>query len=333
MRVWLSGGTGFVGSHVAALLRDEGHEVVALARPTSRTSALEAIGAEVAVGDVTDLGSVVASMRGCDGAFHVAAWYEIGVSDRERMFAINVGGTRNVMEAVRATGVPKLVYCSTAAALGWHRPGELPDETHENPVGLGSLYAESKYQAHREVRRAAAEGLPVVTVMPGAIYGPGDPSMMGTLVEYVLRGWMKASLFDDSGFTFVHVDDVARGLLLAFEKGSVGEEYVLGGEPASVREFIARVSRLAGRRPPRFTIPTAVLKAVASISGPFARAAGFGPRILAEGVATMDGRSWAYTHDKAERELGFVSRSLEEGLPPTIRWFREELAARSRRTS
>jgi dihydroflavonol-4-reductase len=262
-------------------------------------------------------------MEGCEAGFHVAAWYEIGVTDRERMFRVNVGGTRHVLDAARETGLPKLVYCSTCGALGWHAPGELPDERYENPQELGSIYTESKYEAHRIVRATASEGLPVVTAMPGGVYGPGDPSMMGTLIEYTIRGWMLASLFDEAEFTFVHVDDVARGLYLAWERGRAGEEYVLGGDPLSVRDVVARVARAAGRRPPRFRIPTAVLRALAPVSGPMVRAFGFPPGLLRDAVTTMEAKSWAYSWDKAARELGYRPRPLAEGISQTVEWFRE----------
>lgn len=328
MRLWLSGGTGFVGGRLAEMLRERGDHVVALARPTANTERLEAIGAEIAVGDITDLDSVRTSMEGCDGGFHVAAWYEVGVDDRERMFDINVGGTRNVLAAAKETGLPKLVYCSTCGALGPHEPGALPDETFENPVGLGSYYTESKYEAHRVVRSAAAEGLPVVTVLPGGIYGPNDPSVVGRILAMVVRGLMPVTALADGEFTFVHVDDVARGHILAFEKGTPGEEYVLGGEPATVHDVLQRAAVAAGRRPPKRSIPTGVLKAVAPVSGPFTRVMGFGPRFLQEAISQASGKSFAYSWEKARTRLGYRPMSLDEGIPPTVEWYRRQHADR-----
>ncbi|MEX2457772.1 MAG: NAD-dependent epimerase/dehydratase family protein [Actinomycetota bacterium] len=333
-RFWLSGGTGFVGGRLAELLREDGHDVVALARPSANTSRLRAAGAEIAKGDITDKASVVRSMDGCDGGFHVAAWYEVGVgkADRDRMFAINVGGTRTVLEAATETGLAKLVYCSTCGALGPHAPGELPAESAGNtdPDSLGSYYNESKYAAHVLAEEAAREGVPIVTVMPGGIYGPKDTSVVASGIRLIIRGVMVVGALDDGEFTWVHVDDVARGHILALEKGKPGEEFVLGGQVASMKELLARAAIAAGRKPPRFSVPTGLLKAIAPISGPFTRLAGFGPRFLKEGITSADGKSFAYSHAKTTKRLGYRPRSLDEGLPETVEWFREQMRATKR---
>jgi nucleoside-diphosphate-sugar epimerase len=330
-RYWLSGGTGFVGGRLAETLREDGHEVVALARPTADTRRLVSAGAEIAPGDITDKASVVRSMEGCDGGFHVAAWYEVGVADRDRMFHVNVEGTRNVLEAARETGLPKLVYCSTCGVLAPHAPGELPEPRLEGPENLGSWYAESKHEAHLLVAAAANEGLPVLTVMPGAVYGPKDTSVLATAIKLIIRGLMVASAMDEGEFTWVHVDDVARGHILAMEKGKPGEELVLGGEAAPMREVLRKAAAAAGRKPPRFTIPTRALKVIAPISGPFTRLAGFGPRFLKEGITSAEDKSFAYSHATTTKRLGYQPRSLDEGLPETVTWYREDLAARKAR--
>ena len=329
-RYWLSGGTGFVGGRLAEMLREDGHEVVALARPTADTRRLVAAGAEIAPGDITEKASVVRSMEGCDGGFHVAAWYEVGVADRDRMFHVNVDGTRTVLEAARETGLPKLVYCGTCGALAPHAAGEVPEPHLEGPEDLGSYYAESKHAAHLVVREAAAEGLPVVTVMPGGVYGPKDTSAVASALRLIIRGLMVASAMDDTELTWVHVDDVARGHILAMEKGKPGEEFVLGGEVASMKRVLGKVAAAAGRKPPRFSIPTRALKIIAPISGPFTRMAGFGPRFLKEGIS-VEGKSWAYSHAATTKRLGYKPRSLDEGLPETVAWFREDLAAEKAR--
>jgi nucleoside-diphosphate-sugar epimerase len=331
-RYWLSGGTGFVGGRLAELLRENGHEVVALARPTANVRRLAEIGAEIAPGDITDKDSVVRSMEGADGGFHVAAWYEVGVArgDRQQMFDVNVGGTRNVLEAAAETRLPKLVYCSTCGALGPHAPGELPEESAGNldAASLGSYYNESKTEAHLLAHEAALAGTPVVTVMPGGIYGPRDSSVVAAGIRLIIRGMMVAGALDDGEFTWVHVDDVVAGHILAMEKGTPGEEFVLGGEVATIKDLLSRAAAAAGRKPPRFSIPTGVLKAIAPISGPFTRLAGYGPRFLREGITAGDGKSFAYSHARTTKRLGYQPRSLDEGLPPTIEWFRADLEAR-----
>ncbi len=331
-RYWLSGGTGFVGGRLAEMLREDGHDVVALARHTSDTRRLVAAGAEIAAGDITDKASVVRSMEGTDGGFHVAAWYEIGVGDRERMFHINVDGTRNVLEAAKATGLPKLVYCSTCGVLEPHAAAEVPEPRFGRAENLGSWYAESKHEAHRLAAAAAADGLPVVTVMPGATYGPKDASVVASAIKLIIRGLMVASAMDEGGFTWVHVDDVARGHILAMDKGKPGEEFVLGGEVASMKEVLGKAAAAAGRNPPRFTVPTRALKILAPVSGPFTRLAGFGPRFLKEGITSAEDKSFAYSHARTTERLGYAPRSLDEGLPETVAWYRQDLAARKMRT-
>jgi nucleoside-diphosphate-sugar epimerase len=332
VRLWLSGGTGFLGGALARKLRERDHHVVALARTTANVEGLRALGCEIAIGDVTDRDSIVASMRDCEGGFHVAAWYEIGVTDREAMFAVNVGGTRNVVEAMRETKLPKLVYCSSVAALGPHATGTLPGEALPTDEGSPSPYNASKAEAHRVVRAAVAEGLPIVTVIPGGIVGPGDPSMLAKMIDFLDRGLLRVSALDDGEFSFAHVDDVAEGHVLAFEKGRPGEEYVLGGEVATIRQAIHRAAVLCGRKPPKRSVPTPMLKAMVPLSRPFVRALRLGgPNLLRESIDLADGSSYAYSSEKAERELGYAPRGFDETLKETIDWLRERRAAKKRR--
>src|SRR5213593_3424753 len=193
MRAFVTGATGFIGGHVARRLVERGWDVTALARSPERTGALKQLGVTVVPGDVTEPSSLSGPMAKADAVFHLAAWYQLGVNDRMKMFQINVKGTENVMEAAVEAEIPKIVYCSSVAALGTHAAGEIPDETYRHTGNYGSVYEETKFLAHQRVREFTAEDVPIVTVMPGAVYGPGDTSILGVLMRFYAKGWLIAA--------------------------------------------------------------------------------------------------------------------------------------------
>src|SRR5439155_16327647 len=180
--------------------------------------------------------------------FHLAAWYAIGVRDLERMEQVNVGGTVNVLDAAAEAGIPRVVYCSTIAALGTVPGGGISDETDVHQGNYGSNYEQTKLRAHRFAAERAAAGAPILTVMPGATYGPGDESMVGVLLKLYAKGLLVACPFQETGLSWVHVEDVADGMVRAFEKGEPGVCYILGGDNESIRGMFARIKPLTGRR-------------------------------------------------------------------------------------
>ena len=323
MRVFLTGGTGFIGGEVARLLRARGDEVRALVRAPAKAQALRELGCELFEGDLSDEGRLVAACKDVDAVVHGAAVYEVGVpaGRRDELVDVNVRGTERVLGAALTAGVKRAVYVSTVAVFG-DTGGEVADEAWTRTArGFTSVYEETKACAHKRAKEIGARGLPLVTVQPGVVYGPGDPSTFGELVGQFLDGKLPALPFPDLGVTPVHRDDVAAGVLLALDKGVAGESYVLAGDPLRMRELIAVLAEVSGRRPPRLTVPTALLRALAPAGRVVGPALGFPPN-LRELISSSDGVTFWASGDKARDELGWTARPLADGL-------RELVAARA----
>jgi nucleoside-diphosphate-sugar epimerase len=316
MRIFLTGGTGFIGGEIARLLRERGDVVRALVRDPAKATRLADLGCELVTGDLSDEEALIEACRGVDAVVHGAALYEVGVpaSRRPAMVDVNVGGTERVLGAALAAGVPRAVYISTVAVFGDTR-GEIADETWQRPVedSYTSVYEETKVLAHRRAKEIAARGLPLVIVQPGVVYGPGDTSTVGDLLGQFLDGKLPALPFPDLGVTPVHRDDVAAGVLLALDHGAPGESYVLAGDPIRMDDLVARLAAVSGRRPPRFTLPTALVRAIAPLGRFVGPALGFPPN-LREVISSSAGVTFWATGKKAEAELGWTSRPLDEGL-------------------
>src|SRR3954462_6228119 len=262
MRVFVTGGTGFIGGHVVRKLRERGDEVRALVRTPSKGAALQELGCELVPGSLADADAIRAGMEGCDGLVHGAAVYEVGIPEGEHraMYEANVVGTETVLRAALEAKVPRVVYISTVGAFGNTR-GQVVDESYEHPGGgYTSYYEETKVEAHRVAERLIAdEGLPCAIVQPGGVYGPDDHSALGRQMNQFLDGKMPLIAFPELGMNMVHVDDVADGVLLALDKGEVGQAYVLGGQITTMRELIETTGRIADRKPPRRGVPAGSL--------------------------------------------------------------------------
>lgn len=322
MRAFLTGGTGFIGSHVARVLVERGWDVVALVRSPERATFLREMGATLVGGDITEPATLGAPMRRCDVVFHLAAWYAIGATDRQRMYEVNVTGTENVLTEAVEAGVGRVVVCSSVAAKGRAPEGEIIDEQTRHAGSFASLYEETKWLGQRVAEEMAGGGLPIVIVLPGAVYGPGDPSVLGVLFRSFARGWLLAAPALDGAFSWVHMDDVAAGIVSAQERGADGEQYILGGDNATVSDLFGRVSPIVGIRPPRVRIPGWMVALGRPFGPAIARALKQEPGLMDEGLATMNG-SWMASSAKAETALGYTYRSIEEGVPETIDWFKE----------
>lgn len=325
MTTLVTGATGFVGSAVARALLARGETVRALARAGSDRRNIAELPVEVVEGDLRQPDSLERAMRGCEALFHVAADYRLWVPRPAEIYTVNVEGTRRLMEAAGEAGVARIVYTSSVATLGLDPRGQPADET--TPVSLAAMighYKRSKFLAEREVDRLVREaGLPVVIVNPSTPVGPRDikPTPTGRMIVQAGRGRIPA--FVDTGLNVVHVDDVARGHLLAFEHGRIGERYVLGGENLALAEILARIARLCGRVPPRVRLPHGAVMPVAILAEAWARALGRG-----EPFVTLDGlrmaRKWMFfTSAKAEAEIGYVARPADEAFAEALQWFRE----------
>jgi len=316
VRVFLTGATGFINGEVARLLRERGDEVRALVRTPAKATALAALGCELVPGDLSDEAALTEACRGVDAVVHGAALYEVGVpaDRRAAMVDVNVGGTERVLGAALAAGVRRAVYISTVAVFG-DTHGHVADEGWVRPDdgSYTSVYEETKLLAHRRAHEMAARGLPLVTVQPGVVYGPGDTSSVGDLLDRFLAGRLPVLPFPDLGVTPVHRDDVAAGVLLALDQGVPGECYVLAGEPVRMRELVAELAEVSGRRPPRLMLPTVLVRAAAPLGRVVGPLLGFPPN-LHEVLSSSDGVTFWATAKKARDELGWTSRPLADGL-------------------
>lgn len=319
VRAFVTGGTGFIGGHLARRLRERGDQVVALVRTPEKAGALRDHGCELLPGTLDTTGSIADGMRGCDAAFHVAAMYRVGIprSERPAMYEANVRGTARVIDAATEAGVARTVYVSTIAAFGNTR-GEVVDETYRHPGhAYLSYYEETKVVAHQVAKERIAAGAPVIIVQPGGVYGPGDRSDLGTLIDRIRKGRLPLKVFPESGFNWVHVDDVVQGILLAHDQGRVGESYVLGGELGTLGDMIDAVAAASGVRPPRLTLPGWVVKAGIPFGPLVGRAMGVGTN-LRESIRAADGVTYWATDAKARRELGYSPRDLATGVRETL---------------
>ena len=319
MKVFVTGGTGFIGGHVVRQLRERGDEVVAWVRDPEKGAALAALGAVLRTGDLSDRAALAAGMEGCDAVIHGAAVYEVGIPKNQRpaMYEANVVGTENTLGAALDAGIGKVVYISTVGAFG-NTNGNVVDESYEHPgKSFTSYYEETKYQAHQVAKRLIAEGLKCVIVQPGGVYGPDDHSALGKQMLDFLDGRMPFVPFADLGMNMVHVEDVATGVLLALDKGKVGESYVLGDEITTMRGLMEATAKVAGKRAPRANIPTSLLKVAAPFGPVIGKLMGQPPN-MRELISSSDGVTFWAKQDKAVRELGFAPRGLEAGLRQTF---------------
>jgi nucleoside-diphosphate-sugar epimerase len=319
VKAFLTGGTGFIGGRLARALRDRGDDVVALVRTPAKAGELSRLGCELREGDLSDVGTLRQASEGCQAAFHVAAAYEVGIPRRARpaMYEANVAGTRNVLDAATETGVERIVYVSTIGAFGNTR-GKVVDETYRHPMErFTSYYEETKALAHQVAAERIDRGAPVIIVSPGGVYGPGDRSDLGMLMDRARRGKLPGRMFPETGFNWVHVDDAVTALLLAHDRGRIGETYVVGGELGTMGDMIDAVAEASGRTPPSWRWPTPILKAGIPFGPLIGKVLGIGPN-LKELITAADGVTYWATDEKIRRELGYSPRDLRTGIRETI---------------
>ena len=325
MRALVTGATGFVGAAVARALLSEGWEVRALARKGSDRRNLQRINVEVVEGNLNDAASLAPAVAGCEGLFHVAADYRLGAFDPRELYQTNVEGTRNILNAARAAGVRRVVYTSSVATIGIPKDGTPGSEDTPSTVAdMIGHYKRSKFLAEEAAREAVrAGGSEVVIVNPSTPVGPGDvkPTPTGQLVFDAAAGRMPA--YVDTGLNIVHVDDVAAGHLLAFHRGRNGERYILGGQDMTLREILADISRLVGRKPPTVRLPSAVVMPIAYVAEAVARVTGRPTRVTVEGVR-MARKLMFFSSGKAARELGYQWRPPTQAFADAIEWFRDQ---------
>ena len=332
MRCLVTGASGFVGANLVHELLAQGHSVRALLRPKADLRGLDGAGFDRVPGDLNDPPEALAlAMEGCDWVFHVAASYALWMPDYSPMYLANVEGTRNILRAAAAACVRRVVYTSTVGCIGLPRPdaqGNIIPTDEDAPVSEGQMsnpYKHSKWLAEQVAREAAREGVPVVIVNPSAPVGPRDvkPTPTGQVIVDYLSGRMPACL--DTGLNWVHVGDVARGHILAAERGRVGERYILGhaeGNWTMVQTF-RELSGMTGLPPVRRTVPWRLAWMAAHFSEAFARMTGKPPRAPLAGVRMARYKMW-FNPAKAIRELGLPQTSPHKALADAVEWFRAQ---------
>jgi dihydroflavonol-4-reductase len=320
----VTGGTGFVGGAVTRHLVAAGHRVRALARPNSDRRLLANLPVEIVEGDLTDPASLQGVLRGGGWLVHMAGFYRLWARDRRLFYAVNVDGTRRMLQAAGEAGVRRVVYTSSVGALGIPSDGRAG--TEETPVSLADMvgdYKRSKFLAEEVARDFARQGLPVVIVNPSTPVGPGDikPTPTGQMILDFLRGRMWAYL--PTGLNLVHVEDVAAGHLLAAERGRVGERYILGGRNLTLREIFELLGGITGIQSPRLKLSAGLILPLAWISEWVADHLTGRPPWVAVDAVRMAQKTMFFDSSKAVRELGLPHSPVEDALARAVRWFRE----------
>ena len=323
MLAFVTGATGFLGSHVARALAEQGADVRLLVRPTSNLRNLEALKADTVIGDLREQASIEKAMSGCDTVFHVAADYRLWVRDPEEMYRSNVDGTRAILEAARKNGVRRIVHTSSVATMGFTTSGDPADE--DSPVSLVDMigpYKRSKFMSEQVALEAGRSGMHVVVVNPTTPIGEQDvkPTPTGRIVVDFLK--RKFPAYVDTGLNLVDVRECARGHIEALEKGRPGERYILGGENLTLKQILDKLGKITGLPSPTVKLPYF-----------FAYMTGFvdenitGRLLKREPRATVDtvrmGNKMMFaSSQKAERELGWKVIPVEDALQRAVRWFR-----------
>lgn len=323
MKCFVTGATGFLGSHVARALLVRGSDLRLLVRATSRLENIADLNAERVIGDLRDLDSLRRAMAGCEFVFHVAADYRLWARNRQELYESNVEGTRNILKAARESGVRRVVYTSSVATMGFGNNGAMTDEN--SPVSLANMigdYKRSKFMAEQLVLEAGRSGQNVVMVNPTTPVGERDikPTPSGQIIVDFLKG--KFPAYVDTGLNLVDVIDCAEGHLLAMDKANPGERYILGGENLTLKQILDKLGAITGLPSPKVKVPYGVALAAGVwgsvvVGGMLRRE----PRATAEAVR-MSRKKMFVTSARAERELGWVSRPVDKALRRAVEWFR-----------
>jgi len=322
MTTLVTGASGFIGSAIVRHLLAAGYQVRVLLRAESPPDNLAGLDIQQVIGDLTDAASLKIAVKGCSSLIHSAADYRLWTTNPEVMYAANVQGTENIMHAARDAGVERIVYTSSVATLGLHADKTPADEN--TPSSLDDMighYKRSKFIAEALVQKMAAEdSLPVVIVNPSMPAGPRDikPTPSGQMILDCARGRMPA--YVNTGLNIVHVDDVAKGHLLALMHGKIGERYILGGDNLTLQEILTQIATLTGQKPPRICLPHNLVLPLAWIAEILAKITSRQPLMTVDGVR-MAKKHMYYSSAKAEKALGYTHRPAIEALRDAVDWF------------
>lgn len=323
MKVFITGGTGFIGRHLVRRMAQTEHELYCLARKTSDTKELQDLGALIVVGDVTEKASLREGMRGCDWVLNLANVYTTWETDTDIYRRVNVEGTRNVLECALETGMSKVVHVSSAGVYGKPREAPFKEETPVGPVRQ-SEYCRSKYEGEQIAWQLYREkGLPLVVIYPCAVVGSGDPKLSGETIKRFINRRMPARVFDNTVITYVHVKDVAEAILKAAErKNNLGEKYIIGNTRLSLGDTYALVSDVSGVAPPKLHMPDVLVmfnaRVLTWIADRIKRPPLWGMSI--DGMRELK-QGWIADGSKAERELGLVYTPIRKAIEDECAWY------------
>jgi len=323
MKTLITGATGFVGSAVLRELLKKEHQIKALVRRSSVLDNLKNLDVEIVYGDLKDKDSLKRCLKDCKHLFHVAADYRLWVPKAKEIYENNVNGTENLMVEALNLGIEKIVYTSSVAVLGKSIEGDIADE--KTPVNIDQMighYKKSKYLAEEKVKELyKTKKLPVVIVNPAAPVGPRDikPTPTGKMILDAATGKIPAYL--DTGLNIVHVDDVAKGHIQAFNKGKLGERYILGGENLTFKEILEMISNLCGHNPPKIQLPKKPLYPIGYIFEIFARLFNLKNPMLTVDMIRMAEKKMFFSSEKAKKELNYKYKSAKNALKDAIEWF------------
>ena len=316
MKYFITGATGFIGGRLARQLRETGHEVIAVVRNPAKAQDLAQLGVTLHQGDVTDKESMRAPMSGVDGVFHVAGWYKVGVRDKSQAYAINVEGTRNVLELMKELKIKKGVYTSTLAVNSDTHGMEVDESYHFTGKHI-SVYDQTKSDAHDVAVHMIKEGLPLVIVQPGLVYGPGDTSSVRTsLIQYLKK--QLPVMPKGTAFSWGHIDDIAHAHWLAMEKGKIGESYNICGPTHTFINALEIAKEITGVPLP-MAVPAGMIRAMSAMMYLFDWLLPLPESYTGEGLRVVAGVTYTGNNSKAKRELGYDPRPLKDGLAETLK--------------
>jgi dihydroflavonol-4-reductase len=325
MKAFVTGGTGFVGRRVVRLLVERGYDVTCLARHPQSAAELCEFGATIALGDTADRESMRSAMEGADVVFHIAAWHRAGPLPGMPMPSARtyVAEAETVLGLATELRVPKIVYTSSVGVWG-HTYGRVVDEEFQRDSPFGTAFEHVAFDAHQIAKGFVAKGAPIVIVIPAGVYGPADQSLIGSLLRLQLRGLLLVVPGADTGLSFAYVDDVAAGHILAAEKGTAGQSYVLGGDVMTIGDAFQVTARLAGVSAPLLLLGSKWLLPVGVLVNWLERFMAL-PPLLSYATLSSLGQTWWGTSAKAEQELGYTHRTIEEGMADTVLWEARQL--------
>lgn len=322
MRIFLTGGTGYIGRALARRLVAAGHEVRALVRPTSNAEPLQQLGVATFTGDVADRISMREGMSGADWVIHAAADLDL-TGPPERMRQANIQGSENVASLAYKLGVGRFFSVSSMAYFGGSPDdGSLADETAPARQPFPTLYSATKHSGELAIQEWAKKGLRINTVYPSLVYGPpGKKEGANAILRGLLKGRFPVLVGAERKTSWIYLDDLVEGMLRIMAKAPPGRGYLMTGEATTLRSLADRVCQLGGVRPPRLNLPLAAARAGLALSAPFYRLRGWRPPFAADQLDSLE-RNWAFSDARAQTELDWHPRGLDQGLPPTVEFLR-----------